>query len=146
VTGASSGRLTTQTAPAAPQIRSAWREPPQRRPKPTPTAVEIIWISRAGLPDADERLLRGILGGGTVLQDGIGQAEDPVLELGHAQGEGVAIIISLGQVAGEEIMYFGLIPAGVGLAFLIYYLVEGRKEAESLERAPGATVPTRTNP
>ena len=25
-------------------------------------------------------------------------------------------------------MYFGLIPTGVGLAFLIYYAIEGRKE------------------
>ena len=32
---------------------------------------------------------------------------------------------------------FGLIPAGIGAAHLIYYFVEGRKEAE----APGATAP-----
>ena len=30
-------------------------------------------------------------------------------------------------MAGEDVRYFGLIPAGVGLAFLIYYFVEGRK-------------------
>ena len=41
---------------------------------------------------------------------------------------GIAICVALGQVAGEEVMYFGLIPAGVGLAFLLYYLIEGRKE------------------
>jgi hypothetical protein len=30
-------------------------------------------------------------------------------------------------VAGEDVRFFGLIPVGVGLAFLIYYFVEGRK-------------------
>ena len=34
---------------------------------------------------------------------------------------------------------WGLIPAGIGLAHLIYYFVEGRKEAEAAERA--ASVP-----
>ena len=41
---------------------------------------------------------------------------------------GIGIFVSLGAVAGEEVRYFGLIPAGVGLAFLIYYFVEGRKQ------------------
>ena len=30
---------------------------------------------------------------------------------------------------------FGLIPAGIGLAHLIYYFVEGRREAEVVEQA-----------
>jgi hypothetical protein len=33
---------------------------------------------------------------------------------------------------------FGLIPVGIGLAHLIYYAVEGRREAEVAERAAAA--------
>jgi hypothetical protein len=47
---------------------------------------------------------------------------------------GIALFISLGAVAGEEVRFFGLIPAGVGLAFLIYYAIEGRREREEFER------------
>jgi hypothetical protein len=42
---------------------------------------------------------------------------------------GVGIFVALGAVAGPDVRFFGLIPAGVGLAMLIYYFVEGRKEA-----------------
>jgi hypothetical protein len=42
---------------------------------------------------------------------------------------GIGLFVALGAVAGHEVMYFALIPAGIGLAFLIYYFVEGRKEA-----------------
>ena len=55
---------------------------------------------------------------------------------------GIALMISLGKVAGDEVMYFGLIPAGVGLAFLIYYAIEGRKEPGPAENAPG-TLPAK---
>ena len=41
---------------------------------------------------------------------------------------GIAIFISLGAVAGHDVQYFGLIPAAVGLAYLLYYLIEGRHE------------------
>ena len=41
---------------------------------------------------------------------------------------GIALTVALGEVAGDDVMYFGLIPTGVGLAFLIYYAIEGRKE------------------
>jgi hypothetical protein len=41
---------------------------------------------------------------------------------------GISIFISLGAVAGDDVRYFGLIPAGVGLAFLLYHLLEGRHE------------------
>ena len=41
---------------------------------------------------------------------------------------GIALVISLGRVAGEDVMYFGLIPTGSGLAYLLYYAIEGRKE------------------
>jgi membrane-bound metal-dependent hydrolase YbcI (DUF457 family) len=40
---------------------------------------------------------------------------------------GIGLFIALGAVAGEGVRYFGLIPAGVGAALLIYYFVEGRK-------------------
>lgn len=46
---------------------------------------------------------------------------------------GVGILIAMQSIADEEAM-IGLIPAGVGLAYLIYYFVEGRKiEARVLE-------------
>jgi len=40
---------------------------------------------------------------------------------------GVGIFIALGAIAGEDVRNLGLIPAGVGLAYLIYYFIEGRK-------------------
>lgn len=40
---------------------------------------------------------------------------------------GIGLFVALGAVAGDEVKYFGTIPAGVGLAFLIYYFVEGRR-------------------
>lgn len=46
---------------------------------------------------------------------------------------GLAVLISLGKI-GEEEAIFGLIPTGVGLAYLIYYFFEGRKlELRQLE-------------
>lgn len=46
---------------------------------------------------------------------------------------GLAILISM-QSLDEDEAVLGLIPAGIGLAYLIYYLVEGRKiEARLLE-------------
>jgi hypothetical protein len=47
---------------------------------------------------------------------------------------GVAIVIGLQSIAEEEAL-IGLIPAGVGIAYFIYYFAEGRKiEARVLER------------
>jgi hypothetical protein len=40
---------------------------------------------------------------------------------------GMGIFVALGAIAGAEVRMLGLIPAGVGLALLIYHLVEGRK-------------------
>jgi Domain of unknown function (DUF6249) len=48
---------------------------------------------------------------------------------------GIALTVALGKVAGDDVMYFGLIPTGVGLAFLIYYAIEGRKEPGPVENA-----------
>lgn len=39
---------------------------------------------------------------------------------------GLAVLISL-RTVGEEEAIFGLIPTGIGLAYLIYYFFEGRK-------------------
>ena len=47
---------------------------------------------------------------------------------------GIALCIALGQVVGHDIGYFGLIPAGVGLAYLIHYFVEGRSRAASASK------------
>jgi hypothetical protein len=51
---------------------------------------------------------------------------------------GGALFLALGAVAGDEVRYFGLIPAGVGLAFLIYYFIEGRHEAEAFRAKEAA--------
>jgi hypothetical protein len=40
---------------------------------------------------------------------------------------GMAIVIAVGGIKGSEEGMLGLIPAGIGLAHLIYYFVEGRK-------------------
>jgi hypothetical protein len=40
---------------------------------------------------------------------------------------GIGIFIALGAIAGADVRNLGLIPSGVGLAYLIYYFVEGRK-------------------
>ena len=40
---------------------------------------------------------------------------------------GIGIFIALGSIAGEDVRMLGLIPAGVGLALLIYHFIEGRK-------------------
>lgn len=53
---------------------------------------------------------------------------------------GLAVLISVRSLAEDEAL-LGLIPTGVGLAYLIYYFVEGRKveskllESELHERA-----------
>lgn len=47
---------------------------------------------------------------------------------------GLAVLIALGSSSEDEAM-IGLIPAGVGLAYLIYYFVDGRKiETRQLEQ------------
>ncbi len=51
---------------------------------------------------------------------------------------GVGLFVALGAVAGEDVRFFGLIPAGVGLAFLIYYFVEGRKLPPASAGSPPA--------
>ena len=50
---------------------------------------------------------------------------------------GIGIFVFLGAVAGEDVRWIGLIPGGVGLAYLLYHLIEGRHE-KKIEAAPVA--------
>jgi hypothetical protein len=43
-------------------------------------------------------------------------------------GVGIGIFFALGALAGDDVGMLGLIPAAVGVATLIYYAIEGRKE------------------
>lgn len=52
---------------------------------------------------------------------------------------GIAVFLFLGAVADSDVAFLGLIPAGVGAAFLIYYFVEGRKELAELKTRDAAT-------
>ncbi|MGI9246451.1 MAG: DUF6249 domain-containing protein [Steroidobacteraceae bacterium] len=56
---------------------------------------------------------------------------------------GIALCLALGAVVDEDIAYFGLIPGGVGLAFLIYYFIEGRHERVRPVNADEAADPRR---
>ena len=49
-------------------------------------------------------------------------------------GAGLIVALYANHKASEAL--FGLIPAGTGLAYLIYYLVEGRKTATETEAIP----------
>lgn len=40
---------------------------------------------------------------------------------------GIGLLLSLGKLIGDDITRFGFIPAGIGVAYLIYYAIEGRK-------------------
>jgi hypothetical protein len=60
---------------------------------------------------------------------------------------GLALLISMRSISEDEAV-FGLIPTGVGLAYLIYYFVEGRKleakqmQEESAQRTRERQLPT----
>jgi len=49
---------------------------------------------------------------------------------------GIGLFVALGAVAGEDWRYFALIPIGIGLALLIYYLVEGKRLQAEIQRKP----------
>jgi peptidoglycan/LPS O-acetylase OafA/YrhL len=51
---------------------------------------------------------------------------------------GLGVLLALYQHGEEDGAWFGLIPMGIGAAYLIYYFVVGRKEAEALEAAEQA--------
>ena len=46
---------------------------------------------------------------------------------------GLALFFALFFLVGLRIALFGLIPLGIGLAFMIFYFTVGKKEAERLE-------------
>jgi peptidoglycan/LPS O-acetylase OafA/YrhL len=48
---------------------------------------------------------------------------------------GLGIIGALFSQHEQEAAMFGLIPTGIGLAYLIYYFAAGKKEAEALDAA-----------
>jgi hypothetical protein len=48
---------------------------------------------------------------------------------------GIAVTVALYVAVGHDQALWGLIPAGIGLAHLIYYFVEGKKEAEAADQA-----------
>jgi hypothetical protein len=51
---------------------------------------------------------------------------------------GIGLGVALWKVADEDVALFSLIPIGVGLARLIYYFTEGKKEAKELAAASAA--------
>lgn len=55
---------------------------------------------------------------------------------------GIGLLLGLGTLVGDEISRLGLIPAGVGVAYLIYYAIEGRK----IERSPNGNGQSGTEP
>ena len=56
-------------------------------------------------------------------------------------GVGVAIVFGAGPVL-DEAMHLGRIPVAVGLAYLVFYAVEGRKDATATDsKSPGSASP-----
>ena len=51
---------------------------------------------------------------------------------------GLAVTVAVYATFDFRRALFGLIPAGIGLAHLIYYFVEGRREAEAAEQTASA--------
>jgi hypothetical protein len=47
---------------------------------------------------------------------------------------GIGLGCGLWRAVGFEWALFSLVPIGIGLAHLIYYFVEGKKEAEAIEQ------------
>ena len=53
---------------------------------------------------------------------------------------GLAGFLALYRVASEDVAFFALIPAAVGVALLLYYFIEGRK-ALAADEAPSSSRP-----
>ncbi len=49
---------------------------------------------------------------------------------------GIGLLVALGRVADWDVALFALIPIGVGLAQLIYYFIEAKKETAALANGP----------
>lgn len=41
---------------------------------------------------------------------------------------GIGVLVALGALAGTDVGLLGVIPGGVGIAYLLYYFIEGRHE------------------
>ena len=52
---------------------------------------------------------------------------------------GIGLLVALNAVSGRDVALFALMPIGIGLAMLIYYFVEGRKEASQPVETTEAT-------
>jgi hypothetical protein len=52
---------------------------------------------------------------------------------------GIGIFIALGAIAGDDVRMLGLIPAGVGIALLLYHAIEGRKLAPASGPSSGSS-------
>jgi hypothetical protein len=48
---------------------------------------------------------------------------------------GIGLFVALAAVAKHDVQYFALIPSGIGLAYLIYHFVEGRKLSSPVANA-----------
>jgi hypothetical protein len=59
---------------------------------------------------------------------------------------GLALLTALFAFAQRNIALFALIPAGIGLAHLLYYFLVGRKEAQDLEAAQRAKLAEPSRP
>ena len=58
---------------------------------------------------------------------------------------GIGLGLGLTPTAGLNWALFSLVPAGIGLAHLIYYFVEGKKEAAAIEREKASQPPVLQN-
>lgn len=56
---------------------------------------------------------------------------------------GIGVGLFLYAVAGHDVAAIGLIPGGVGLAFLVYYFIEGRNELAEYKSREAATIASR---
>jgi hypothetical protein len=57
---------------------------------------------------------------------------------------GISVGLFLNAVADSNVAFLGLIPAGVGAAFLIYYVIEGRNELAEYKARIAAKEAART--
>ena len=51
---------------------------------------------------------------------------------------GLAVTVAVGVNEGWEEALFGLIPTAIGVAYLVYYFVEGKKLEEEARKAETA--------
>ncbi len=75
------------------------------------------------------------------------EPEDPALDPRNARPRhllrgliwtfvGIGIAAMLYHVAGEEEAWIGAIPLSIGLGYLVFYFIEGRKESAAVLEAP----------